>query len=159
VAKAIADNPGTDLKELLAKIAWDVMNCDGGSTGPLLGSFFMGMSDAVAGKTNLDCPALVAMFEGGILKLAKQSRAKIGDKTMMDAFLPALDALHAAAPSGSIHNALQQAAAAAATGAEATKALQAKFGRARNLGERVIGHADPGAVSVSLLFTGFSAAL
>ncbi len=159
VANAIAENPGTDLKELLAKIAWDVMNCDGGSTGPLLGSFFMGMSDAVAGKTDLDCAAVVAMFEGGILKLAKQSRAKIGDKTMMDAFLPALDALQAAAPSGSIHTALQQAAAAAATGAEATKALQAKFGRARNLGERVIGHADPGAVSVSLLFTGFSAAI
>ena len=159
VANAIADNPGTDLKELLAKIAWDVMNCDGGSTGPLLGSFFMGMSDAVAGKTDLDCPAVVAMFEGGILKLAKQSRAKVGDKTMMDAFLPALDALQAAAPSGSIRNALQQAAAAAVTGAEATKPLQAKFGRARNLGERVIGHADPGAVSVSLLFTGFSAAI
>jgi len=159
VANAITENPGTDLKELLAKIAWDVMNCDGGSTGPLLGSFFLGMSDAVAGKTDLDCPAVVAMFEGGILKLAKQSRAKVGDKTMMDAFLPALDALQAAAPSGSIHNALQQAAAAAATGAEATKPLQAKFGRARNLGERVIGHADPGAVSVSLLFTGFSAAL
>jgi dihydroxyacetone kinase-like protein len=159
VANAIVDNPGTDLKELLAKIAWDVMNCDGGSTGPLLGSFFMGMSDAVTGKTDLDCAAVVAMFEGGILKLAKQSRAKVGDKTMMDAFLPALAALQAAAPSGSIHTALQQAAAAAATGAEATKALQAKFGRARNLGERVVGHTDPGAVSVSLLFAGFSAAI
>ena len=159
VAKAIADNPGTDLKELLTKIAWDVMNCDGGSTGPLLGSFFMGMSDAVAGKTDLDCPAVVAMFEGGIRKLAKQSRAAVGDKTMMDAFLPALDALQAAAPSGDIRAALQQAAEAAAAGAEATRQFRAKFGRARNLGERVIGHMDPGAVSVSLIFKGFSEAL
>lgn len=159
VAKAISEKSGTDLKELLSKVAWDVMDCDGGSTGPLLGSFFMGMSDAAASQSDLDCAALVAMFEGGILKLAKQSRAKVGDKTMMDAFLPALDALQAAVPSGCIHTALQQAALAAAAGAEATKPLRAKFGRARNLGERVIGHADPGAVSVSLLFKGFSEAI
>jgi phosphoenolpyruvate---glycerone phosphotransferase subunit DhaL len=156
VAKAVTENTGTDLKELLGKVAWDVMGSDGGSTGPLLGSFFMGMSDAVAGKTELDCAGVVAMFEGGIHKLAKQSRAKVGDKTMMDAFLPALDAMKAAVPSGSIHTALQQAAEAAAKGAEATKQFRAKFGRARNLGDRVIGHADPGSVSVSLLFKGFS---
>lgn len=159
VAKVVAENTGTDLKELLGKVAWDVMGCDGGSTGPLLGSFFMGMSDAAAGKTELDCAGVVAMFEGGINKLAKQSRAKVGDKTMMDAFLPALDALKAAAQSGDIRAALQQAAEAAAHGAEATKQFRAKFGRARNLGDRVIGHADPGAVSVSLFFKGFSEAL
>jgi len=159
VAKAIADSPGSDLKALFAKIGWDVMDSDGGSTGPLLGSLFMGMSDAVGEQTELDCAALVAMFEGGINKLAKQSRAGVGDKTMMDAFLPALGALQAAAPTGSIRAALEQAAAAAAAGADATKQFRAKFGRARNLGERVIGHVDPGAVSVSLLFKGFSEAL
>jgi dihydroxyacetone kinase-like protein len=159
VAKAIADNTGTDIQALLSKIAWDVMDCDGGSTGPLLGSWFMGMSAAVADQTELDCPAVVAMFAGGIHKLAKQSRAVVGDKTMMDAFLPALDALQAAATSGSIRTALQQAAAAAAAGAEATKGFRAKFGRARNLGDRVIGHVDPGAVSASLIFKGCSEAL
>ena len=156
VAKAIDETPGTDLKALLAKIAWDVMDSDGGSTGPLLGSFFSGMSDALSGQTELDCVAMVAMFEGGILKVAQQSRAQVGDKTMMDAFLPALDALRAAAPADGIRSALQQAAQAAALGAESTKPLRAKFGRGRNLGERVIGHVDPGAVSVSLLFQGFS---
>jgi dihydroxyacetone kinase-like protein len=159
VAKAIADTPGSDLKALLAKIAWDVMDCDGGSTGPLLGSLFMGMSDGAADLTELDCVALVAMFESGITKLARQSRAVVGDKTMMDAFLPALAALHAAAPAGNIRAALEQAAAAAAAGAAATTQFRAKFGRARNLGERVIGHVDPGAVSVSLLFKGFCQAL
>jgi len=159
VAKAIADTPGSDLKPLLAKISWDVMDCDGGSTGPLLGSWFMGMSDALGDQSELDCTALVAMVAGGIHKLAKQSRAQVGDKTMMDAFLPALDALQAAEPSGNIRGALAQAAAAAAGGAEATKQFRAKFGRARNLGERVIGHVDPGAVSVSLIFKGFSEAL
>jgi len=159
VAKAIDETPGTDLKALLAKIAWDVMDSDGGSTGPLLGSFFSGMSDALSGQTELDCVAMVAMFEGGILKVAQQSRAQVGDKTMMDAFLPALDALRAAAPADGIRSALQQAAQAAALGAESTKPLRAKFGRGRNLGERVIGHVDPGAVSVSLIFKGFSEAL
>ena len=159
VAKAIADAPGSDLKPLLAKIGWDVMDSDGGSTGPLLGSWFMGMSDALGDEADLDCAALVAMFAGGIHKLAKQSRAVVGDKTMMDAFLPALDALQSAAPTGNIRRALEQAAAAAAAGAAATTQFRAKFGRARNLGERVIGHADPGAVSVSLIFKGFSEAL
>jgi dihydroxyacetone kinase-like protein len=83
----------------------------------------------------------------------------VGDKTMMDAFLPALDAMRAAAPSGDIRDVLQQAAAAAAAGAEATKGFRAKFGRARNLGDRVIGHADPGAVSASLILKGCSEAL
>jgi dihydroxyacetone kinase-like protein len=159
VAKAIADHDGTDLTELLSKIAWAVMDCDGGSTGPLLGSLFMGMSAAVAGKTDLDGAAVVAMFDGGIRKLAKQSRAVVGDKTMMDAFLPALDAMQAAAPSGDIRTVLQQAAAAAATGAAATKDFRAKFGRARNLGDRVIGHLDPGAMSASLILKGCSEAL
>jgi dihydroxyacetone kinase-like protein len=158
VAKAIAENTDTDLKGLLGKIAWDVMGSDGGSTGPLLGSFFMGMSDAVTGKTELDCAGVVAMFEGGIHKLAKQSRAKVGDKTMMDAFLPALDAMKAAAPSGSIRAALQQAAEAAAQGAEATRNMRATFGRARNLGDRSLGAMDPGAMSVALIFDGFRAA-
>jgi dihydroxyacetone kinase-like protein len=159
VAKAIADHPGTDLAELLGKIAWAVMDCDGGSTGPLLGSLFMGMSEAAGGKTELDCAAVVALFDGGIRKLAKQSRAVVGDKTMMDAFLPALDALHAAAPAGDLRAALRQAAAAAAAGAAATKDFRAKFGRARNLGDRVIGHVDPGAVSASLILKGCSEAL
>jgi phosphoenolpyruvate---glycerone phosphotransferase subunit DhaL len=159
VARAIADNNGTDLQELLAKAAWEVMGCDGGSTGPLLGSFFLGMSEAVAGRSELDLAAVVAMFEGGISKLARQSRARVGDKTMMDAFLPALEALKAAPAASGLRAALEQAAEAAARGAEETKKFRAKFGRARNLGDRAIGHPDPGAVSVSLLFKGFSEAV
>ena len=159
VEKTVSENAGTDLKQLFSTVAWAVMSCDGGSTGPLLGSFFLGMSDGAAGKNELDCAGLAAIFDAGITKMQKQSRAQIGDKTMMDAFLPALAALKAADPTGSIHTALQQAATAAAQGAEATKTMRAKFGRARNLGDRVIGHADPGSVSVSLLFKGFSEAV
>lgn len=155
VERAVEEGAPT-LQELLSKVAWAVMGCDGGSTSPLLGSFFLGMSDAVAGRPGLDHAALVAMFDGGVQKLARQSRAKAGDKTMMDAFLPALEALKTSDAAQGMRAALARAAEAAAQGAEATKAMRAKFGRARNLGDRVLGHPDPGAVSVSLLFKGFS---
>ena len=156
VARTVAEPPAGDLQQFFSKIAWEVMSCDGGSTGPLLGALFMGMSEAGAGKTELDRAGLVALLEGGILKLHKQSRAQIGDKTMMDAFLPALAALRTSDPACSIKSTLQLAADAATTGAEATKTMRAKYGRARNLGDRVIGHPDPGAVSASLILRGFS---
>lgn len=159
VAKAVSETNASDLQGLLTKAAWNVMGCDGGSTGPLLGSFLLGMSEAAAGKSELHYGDFVTLFDNGIARMARQSRAKVGDKTMMDAFLPALDALKAAGPAHGIKAALQQAAAAASSGADATKNMRARFGRARNLGDRVIGHPDPGAVSVSLIFKGFSEAL
>lgn len=156
VAKTVSENPDADLPGLFSKIGWAVMSCDGGSTGPLLGTFFAGLGEAGHGRRDLDAPGLVAMFAAGIRKLEKQSRAKVGDKTMMDAFLPALEALESAPPELSVAGLLQRAAEAAAAGAEATAGMRARFGRARNLGDRVLGHRDPGAVSVSLLFRGFS---
>lgn len=158
VARTVAENPTGDLQQLFSKIAWAVMSCDGGSTGPLLGTLFSGMGEAGAGKQELTAPDLVAVFEAGIVKLQKQSRARVGDKTMMDAFLPALEAMKSAPPGATPATILTLAAEAAARGAEATANLRAKFGRARNLGDRVLGHLDPGAVSVSLLFKGFSEA-
>ena len=159
VTKAVSESPGASLKDLFSSVAWAVMSADGGSTGPLLGSLFMGMSQGAEGRNELDCAAVAAIFDAGITQLQKQSRAKTGDKTMMDAFLPALAALKAADPAAGIRKALQQATDAAAVGAEATRTMRAKFGRARNLGDRVIGHPDPGAVSVSLLFKGFAEAI
>jgi dihydroxyacetone kinase-like protein len=156
VSKTVAGHTDPGLRPLLCVVAWSVMSCDGGCTGPLLGSFFLGMSEGCGERDELDLAGLVAAFESGVTKLQKQSRAGIGDKTMMDAFLPAIAAVKAAPPDSSIKAALEQAAQAAAQGAEATKNMRAKFGRARNLGDRVLGHPDPGAVSVSLLFKGFS---
>jgi phosphoenolpyruvate---glycerone phosphotransferase subunit DhaL len=156
VAKTVADSTPGDLKQLFSSTAWAIMSCAGGASGPLLGSFFLGMSEAVVGKSELGVAELTAAFEAGIAKIQKQSRAQIGDKTMMDAFLPAVAALQTAPPDDGIKSALTQAAHAAAEGAEATRNMRAKFGRARHLGDRVLGHPDPGAVSVSLLFAGFS---
>jgi phosphoenolpyruvate---glycerone phosphotransferase subunit DhaL len=153
--QAASANARADLKTLFSAVSWGIMSCDGGATGPLLGSFFLGLSEAVGEKTELDGAGLVAAFEAGLAKMRKQTRAQTGDKTMIDALLPALEALRAADPAAGIEPALLQAAEAAAKGANATKAMRARFGRARNLGDRVIGHLDPGAVSVSLILKGF----
>jgi dihydroxyacetone kinase-like protein len=137
-----------------------MMCIDGGSTGPLWGSLFVGMSTGVGEADSLDCGAVADAFEAGLAKIQKQSKAQVGDKTMMDALIPAVGAIRTAADaSASINDAMSAAAQAAAEGAEATAGMQAKFGRARNLGERVIGHIDPGATSMSLLFKAFSEAL
>ena len=89
--------------------------------------------------------------------MGEQSRAKVGDKTMMDAIIPAVEAMEAAAAEGkSAEEMLDDAAKAAEKGAEATRNMQAKYGRARNLGERTIGHKDPGATSMSLIFRAFA---
>lgn len=159
VEKTVNENTGTDLKALFSTVAWAVMSVDAGSTGPLLGTFFKGLREGATGRNEFDGVGLAALVEAGTTKLQMLSRAQIGDKTMMDAFLPALAALKGADPAQGIKTALQQAAAAAAQGAEATKTMRAKFGRARILGERSLGAVDPGAMSVALLFEGFCTAL
>jgi len=160
VEKAIDAADGTSLKTLLSGVAWEVMGADGGSTGPLFGSLFLGMSEAAGDNPALDCPTVAGMFEAALAKVQKQTRAQVGDKTLIDALVPAVDAIRAAADAGgTIDVALSQAAGAATQGAEATAEMQAKFGRARNLGPRTVGHVDPGATSVSLLFQGFASAI
>ena len=141
---------------LLSEIGWAVMGIDGGATGPLFGSFFQGMSDPAADKDVLDAATLAAMLEAGLASVQRQSKAKLGDKTMLDALIPAVQAARRAADAGADLAGLFGAAATAAQqGVEATQQLQAKFGRARNIGAKSIGTADPGATSVSLVFRGF----
>lgn len=159
VAKTAAEPAVADFGEFFSRIAWAVMSCDGGSTGPLLGAFFMGMGEASGGKNELTAGEWVATLAGGIDKLHQQSRASIGDKTMMDAFLPALQVLRTEDPAQGLQALLAKAAQAAARGADATQDMKARFGRARNLGDRVLGHRDPGAISASLILKGISAAV
>ncbi|MGA2063776.1 MAG: dihydroxyacetone kinase subunit DhaL [Thermoguttaceae bacterium] len=147
---------GGSIAALLEQLGWNVMSIDGGATGPLLGSFFMGMAEAAAGCRTLGGPALAGVFEAGLAKLRAQTPAKPGDKTLLDALVPAVEALRQAADQGSAPaEMLARAAAAAQQGAQGTRELQARFGRARNLGPRTIGHVDPGATSISLLLAGF----
>lgn len=156
--KAIQESGDGKVAEVFQAMAWGVMGAAGGAPGPLFGSFFMGMGSA-AGEGEMDCPAVAAMFESGLAKLRKQTKAQPGEKTMIDALVPAIEAFRAAADAAEgVDAALSAAAAAAAQGAEATRDMLAKHGKARNLGERTLGHVDPGATSVACMFKGFSQA-
>ena len=144
-----------DLKSLTYDIGWALLGIDGGSTGPLFGSLFMGMSEALEGKTSINSETLAKMFESGLVAIQLQTKAQVGDKTMIDALVPAINALRAAADKHEDLAALMQAATKAAEeGALATREMQARFGRAKHQGERTIGHQDPGATSTSLIFRG-----
>jgi dihydroxyacetone kinase-like protein len=155
--KGIDQTTSGSLADLLNNIGWAIMGVDGGATGPLLGSFFSGMAENAPAGQQADVRALAAMFEAGWQNLSTLTQARVGDKTLVDALVPGVEALKAAAQQGQdIPAALQAAAAAAAKGAEATQTMQPRFGRAKNLGAAAIGHPDAGATSVSLIFKGFA---
>lgn len=155
--KAIAAVAQQDLKTLLYDVGWGILGVDGGATGPLLGAFFLAMAEAAEGRETLDAGSVAVMFAAGLAGVQEQTKARAGDKTMMDALQPAVDAMQVAAEEErDIAALLQRGAAAAAEGAAATTAMQARFGRARNLKEKSIGNQDPGATSVSLIFEGFT---
>lgn len=158
VVAALDENAGKPLAQLLNAVAMRIMMCDGGSTGPLLGSYFMGMAMKVPSDT-LSAEETACMFESALNNFSGISRAKPGDKTMMDALVPATAVLcESLRGGGSLATAFASAAKAAAEGAEATRNYVAKFGRARTMGERAIGHCDPGAMSISHIFRGFAEA-
>jgi dihydroxyacetone kinase-like protein len=146
---AFASSGPEDLKTCLKQAGWSVLGVDGGASSSLLGVFFGGMADAAAND-------ITEMFEAGLAALRKQTKAQPGDKTMMDALVPAIEALRAAANAGkSVPDALHDAAAAAEAGTQATRNLTARYGRAKFLGEKTLGHPDPGATSITFLFEGF----
>lgn len=152
--KLTAEGNKKILPELLMEIAWGLLGLDGGATGPLLGSLFLGMSEAVHGQ-EIDPETLAAMFEAGVSSLRKHTQAQVGDKTLMDALLPAVAELRAAATQGlTIPECVERAARAAQVGAASTRNLVAKIGRAKNLGARTLGIQDPGATSIALIFEG-----
>jgi dihydroxyacetone kinase-like protein len=160
VEKSVVQSAAPDLKGMLSDVGWAVMGVDGGAAGPLIGSLLMGMAEAVGDRQELDAAGVAAMFEGGLAKVRTYSQAQVGDKTMLDALVPAIETLRAAVTAGDgIVAAMCRGAEAAEKGAASTVDLVARFGRARNLGERSRGFADPGATSISLIFHGFADAL
>jgi dihydroxyacetone kinase-like protein len=144
------------LTGMLKAAGWRVLGVDGGASSSLLGTFFAGLGDVELTEGAMNCDALARSFEAGLRAVSRQTKARPGDKTMMDALIPAVAAATAAAEAGkTIPEALEEAAMAAQTGAESTRDLVARFGRARSLGERTRGYPDAGATSISLIFKGF----
>ena len=142
--------PGS-VAEVLKTVAKTLMSTVGGAAGPLYGTAFLRASKA-AGDGELDGAGAAAVIAGALEGIQARGKATTGEKTMVDAWTPALEAARAAAESGSDATAVFEAAATAAeAGAAATEPLRATKGRASYLGERSIGHLDPGAVSTSLI--------
>ncbi|MHC1549890.1 dihydroxyacetone kinase subunit DhaL [Phyllobacterium sp. K27] len=136
------------------------LNAVGASSGPLYATAFMRAGASVKGKTVLTAPdfadAFIAMAKG----IQDRGKAEIGDKTMIDAWAPAAEAVETAKARGaSLAGILDEAGNAAEAGAEATKAMVASKGRSARLGERAIGHIDPGAASAAILIRAMSKGL
>ena len=142
--------PGS-VAEVLKTVAKTLMSTVGGAAGPLYGTAFLRASKA-AGDGELDGAGVAAVIAGALEGIQARGKATTGEKTMVDAWTPALEAARTAAESGSDPAAVLEAAATAAeSGAAATEPMRATKGRASYLGERSIGHLDPGAVSTSLI--------
>jgi dihydroxyacetone kinase-like protein len=154
--KAALDNfHEKDAKSLLNDVGMALLSVDGGATGPLFGSLFLGMSEALGDQQAIDSQTLAGVFEAGQAELLRQTKAKVGDKTMVDALFPAVEALRKAADEGNDPMEMMgKACEAAEKGAESTKNLRAHFGRSKNLGDRTIGYQDPGATSTAFIFQG-----
>lgn len=143
-----------DPAALLKQVGMTLVRSVGGASGPLYGTLFLRMATASSGASDgsLDEAAFAKALRAGVEGVVARGKAEANDKTMLDALAPALDALDATLASGaSLGDALRAAAVAADAGRDATVPLQARKGRASYLGERSVGHQDPGATSAALL--------
>lgn len=138
--------------DALRLIATTLISSVGGAAGPLYGTAFLRAAESVGDNPRLDAAAVAAMLTAARDGIVQRGRAEIDEKTMVDAWSRAVDAADAAVTAGASETAVLDAAADAAEhGAQATEPLVARKGRASYLGERAIGHRDPGAESSALI--------
>ena len=148
----LAAHPPAGLRSVFQNAAGVLIRTVGGAAGPLYGTFFLRAAAACGDKSELAPADLVALLEAGIAGVQQRGKAAAGDKTMLDALLPALEAMRRALADGSsLAQILDAGAAAAHAGVLATILMQARKGRASYLGPRSIGHQDPGATSSYLM--------
>ena len=139
---------GDDIGALLKVVGMALVSSVGGAAGPLYGTLFLQMGTATAGRSELDLDGWTAALGAGVKGVQARGKAEPGDKTMLDALLPAVAALEGG---GELADALRRSAEAAAEGMRQTIPLEARKGRASYLGPRSVGHQDPGATSSHLL--------
>jgi dihydroxyacetone kinase-like protein len=142
-----------DLGQIFKTIGMTLVSTVGGAGGPLYGTWFMRAGMALDGKTEVTAEDLLAAFQAGLAGVQQRGKATPGEKTMIDAMTPACQAMEASLANGAdTAAALEAAAAAAEQGMKDTIPMLATKGRASYLGERSIGHQDPGATSSAMLF-------
>lgn len=145
----------SDWNKQVDDLGWTIMSQDGGSAGMLVGNLFLGLATGLVEK-ELSPTQTAAAFRSGLDRLMKFSGAHQGDKTMLDALIPAVEALESKAIAAeSIDEMFKAAALSAHDGAEATIAMTPVRGRAKNMGDKAIGFVDPGATSMKILFESF----
>ncbi len=150
--KQTCNDSDENFKEFLDSVSMAIMSVNGGSSVPLWTTLLEGMSEGAPEKCEVSVPEFQAFFKQGLDTLAALSKANVGDKTMMDTLIPAVDALCAA--TGDICDIMLNAKDAAIAGSKASEGFVSKFGRAKSYKEQTIGTPDAGAVSMKYFFVG-----
>lgn len=156
--RALQEKENDSIKLINEDLSTLCMDVNGGSAGPLWGTIFEGMAEGIENKDELNIKEVKDMFNEARENLLLISTAKIGQKTLVDSLYPAIDAI-CSSECNDIKEIFNMAYQKSTEGAESTKNYIAKFGRAKSIGERSLGHMDPGAVSISIMFKGFYNAL
>jgi dihydroxyacetone kinase-like protein len=145
-----------DIGTIFKTVAMTLISSMGGTSGPLLGTLFLQMSVKAGAAQSLTLAQWTEALDAGINGIMARGKAQVGDKTMIDALVPALDALRTD-PEATLADALTASAAAAQAGAAHTATITATKGRASYVGERSIGHVDPGALNIAILLEALAA--
>ena len=141
------------VNDLFKTTGMQMLSSMGGASGVIFGSMFLGGVKGLQPSAELTAPLMATIIDGSLTAIKTRGGASVGDKTMVDALEPASSALGLAAQEGrDLEHAVAAAEVAASAGVESTKGFIAKYGRAKSLGDRAIGHPDPGAISVYLIF-------
>ena len=152
VVDALDDTTPAAASALFNKVGITLVYTVGGASGPLFGTFFLRAGASLGDTSDISLAQLTSAFRAGLEGIVARGRAEAGDKTMYDALAPAVNALDSAVSEGlDKAEALKLALVAAESGRDATTPMLARKGRASYLGERSIGHQDPGATTVALL--------
>jgi dihydroxyacetone kinase-like protein len=152
VTKKMSEWNNKDIKFFFRKVGMALLSKVGGAAGPLYGSFFMKFGEPAEGKERVNLEELFQMFESGVEAVEKRGKAVVGEKTMIDTLRPAITAFKEAMEQQlEPRKVMEVFIEAAKEGAESTIPMVARKGRAMRLGERAIGHLDPGAASSAMM--------
>jgi len=153
VSEKLPTFPDKTIEEILKVVGMTLVSTVGGASGPLYGTAFLKAGASTKGKEELSDQDVILAFEEGVGGIQYRGKAVKGEKTILDSMMPAIDAMKKSISEGKTMTvALEEAEKAAWAGVEYTKTIIATKGRASYLGERSIGHQDPGATSMAYLF-------
>ncbi|MEF9941881.1 MAG: dihydroxyacetone kinase subunit DhaL [Lachnospiraceae bacterium] len=150
-AELISKRPFADINAIFKTTGMTMLNSMGGASGVIFGSMFLGGVKGLESLKELDGESLAKIMRGSANAIQARGKAQVGDKTMIDALVPAVEAMEVS-DKEDVVEVLKVAKDAAAQGVEASKKMIAKFGRAKSLMERAVGYQDAGATSVSIIF-------